>query len=94
MKRMIVTLLALVLLLSTASALSFTAGAAVEGDWTASRAADDYNDPDSYRPYSGYKYELDKGLVLVSADYTNNTPYRPGGKYQGFPPPRPRSKDP
>lgn len=75
MKRIMISLLAIALLLSTVSALSLTAGAAVEGDWTASRAADDYNDPDSYRPYSGYKYELDKGLVLVSADYTNNTPY-------------------
>lgn len=75
MKRMFSILLAFVILLSTVSALSFTAGAVLEGDWTASRAADDYNDPDSFRPYSGYKYELDKGLVLVSADYTNNTPY-------------------
>ena len=75
MKKLTTMLLLFIFLISAASVMTVTTGATVEGDWTASRSADDYNDPDSYRPYSGYKYELDKGLVLVSADYTNNTPY-------------------
>ena len=75
MKKIPIVLLTLVMLLSTISVLSVATGAAIEGDWVTSRAADDYKDPDSYRPACGYKYDVNQGLVLVSADYTNNTPY-------------------
>ena len=75
MKKLISITLTVVMLLSLASVMMIHGSAIVEGDWTVSRAADDYQDPDSYRPYCGYRYDLNKGLVLVSADYTNNTPY-------------------
>ena len=75
MKRLLVLALTAVMILSVASVMIITGAAAVEGDWVATRAADDYQDPDSYRPYCGFHYEVDKGLVLDSADYTNNTPY-------------------
>lgn len=75
MKRLLVLALTAVLILSVASVMIIPGAAAVEGDWVATRAADDYLDPDSYRPYCGFHYEVDKGLVLDSADYTNNTPY-------------------
>lgn len=75
MKKFITVALTLVMLLSVISAMMIPGAAAVEGDWVATRAADDYQDPDKYRPYCGFHYEVDKGLVLDSADYTNNTPY-------------------
>lgn len=75
MKKLLTLLMALAMIISISSILSVPASATVEGDWVTSRAADDYQDEQSYRPACGYKYELDKGLVLISADYTNNTPY-------------------
>ena len=75
MKRIAIITLAVVMLAVNFCFFAISTGAAVEGDWAVSRAADDYKDPDSYRPYCGYKYEMDRGLVLISADYTNNTPY-------------------
>ena len=75
MKRLLVLALTAVMILPVASVMIIPGAAAVEGDWVATRAADDYQDPDSYRPYCGFHYEVDKGLVLDSADYTNNTPY-------------------
>ena len=75
MKRLVSIITVLFVLLTTLSVMTFPASAEMEGDWVASRAADDYKDPESYRPASGFKYEIDKGLVLISADYTNNTPY-------------------
>ncbi len=75
MNKLTTLLLAIVLLLSMLSMMTLSSGAIVEGDWVTSRAADDYKDEESYRPACGYKYEVDQGLVLVSADYTNNTPY-------------------
>lgn len=75
MKKYVAILLALFVMLATFCAVTVQAAETVEGDWVTSRAADDYKDPESYRPACGYKYELNKGLVLVSADYTNNTPY-------------------
>ncbi len=75
MKKIATILLVLTMLLSVVSVMTISTSAVFEGDWTASRAADDYKDPDSYRPYCGYKYDLEKGLVLISADYTNNMPY-------------------
>ncbi len=75
MKKFMSMLLACAIILSVATMLAIPASAIVEGDWVTSRAADDYQDPESYRPACGYKYEVDKGLLTVSADYTNNTPY-------------------
>ena len=75
MKRCFLLMLTLTFMASAFSMMLIPASAVVEGDWAVSRAADDYKDSDSYRPYCGYKYEMDKGLVLISADYTNNTPY-------------------
>ena len=76
MKKFLTTLLAISVILAAICVMSAPVGAdIVEGDWVTSRAADDYKDPESYRPACGYKYEADQGLVLVSADYTNNTPY-------------------
>lgn len=75
MKRVITLLLTSAFILSLMTAFTLYTGAAVEGDWVTSRAADDYKDEESYRPACGYRYDLDKGLVLISADYTNNTPY-------------------
>ena len=71
MKKFLVLALTAVMILSVASVMIIPGAAAVEGDWVATRAADDYLDPDSYRPYCGFHYEVDKGLVLDSADYTN-----------------------
>ena len=75
MKRYVSIVLLIAMVATVLCMTTLTASATVEGDWTVSRAADDYKDPDSYRPYCGYKYEMDQGLVLISADYTNNTPY-------------------
>ena len=51
MKKLISITLTVVMLLSLASVMMIHGSAIVEGDWTVSRAADDYQDPDSYRPY-------------------------------------------
>ena len=75
MKKFMSMLLACAMILSVATILAVPTSAIVEGDWVTSRAADDYQDPESYRPACGYRYEIDKGLLTVSADYTNNTPY-------------------
>lgn len=75
MRKFMTVLLALAMVISTMTMLVTPASAIVEGDWVTSRAADDYGDEESYRPASGYKYEMDKGLLTISADYTNNTPY-------------------
>lgn len=75
MKKLLTIALTAVMLLSVASVMMIPGTAAVEGDWVTSRAADDYQDPESYRPACGYRYEVDKGLITISADYTNNTPY-------------------
>ena len=75
MKRIFAFVLAMMLAASAFCLLTVSTGAIVEGDWVTSRAADDYGDEESYRPACGYEYDLDKGLVLISADYTNNTPY-------------------
>ncbi len=75
MKKFLTWMLAFAMIACSAVMLTVPASAIVEGDWVTSRAADDYQDEESYRPACGYKYELDKGLMLISADYTNNTPY-------------------
>lgn len=75
MKKFVALFTALMMIVSAIGMMTFSVSAAMDGDWVTSRAADDYKDPESYRPACGYKYEVDQGLVLVSADYTNNTPY-------------------
>ena len=75
MKKMISIALAAIMMLAAMALLAVPASAIVEGDWVTSRAADDYQDEESYRPACGYHYEVDKGLILDTADYTNNTPY-------------------
>lgn len=75
MKKLMTLLLSLAMVACMATLLAPPASAIVEGDWVTSRAADDYQDEESYRPACGYEYVMDQGLMLISADYTNNTPY-------------------
>ena len=75
MKRILSFILTMLIVACSACIMSISTEAIVEGDWVTSRAADDYQDPESYRPACGYEYQMDKGLMIISADYTNNTPY-------------------
>lgn len=73
---------ALLMILSSIPAMTFTASAAeVVGDWDTYRAATDYKEPDpetgeikAYRPAPGYTY-TEEGFTTIPADYTNTTPF-------------------
>lgn len=83
MRRMlaVVVIAATLLCLLPASVLPAAAAAEVEGDWTVSRRANDYKDPDPitgeehvYCPAPGYQY-TSEGITTIPAGYANTTPF-------------------
>ncbi len=80
MKRILILTLCAALLVSLIPAVALPASAAVEGDWTTYRFANDYPQPEDdpedeyiYRPAPGYKY-TSEGFTVIPADYTDTTP--------------------
>ena len=72
MKRILAVLLATMLALSAACMLSFSASAALEGDWTTSRSANDYENDGDYCPAPGYHYDTTLGFVIDPPEYAED----------------------
>ena len=75
MKKIIAISLCCIFTLAALSAFITSPAAMVEGDWTTSRAGNDYRDDDvGYYPASGYQYTSD-GFVTISPDVVYSTSY-------------------
>ena len=76
MKRFYAIVLAVVIALSAFCILSFSASAAIEGDWVTSRSPNDYEDEEDYCPAAGYHYDPTLGFVIDTPEYARDrTPY-------------------
>ena len=54
MKKLLALVLCAVMVLAMIPAVTLTASAAGEGDWTTRRSPKDYDDPDDYCPAGGF----------------------------------------
>ena len=57
MKKLLALVLCAVMVLAMIPAVTLTASAAGEGDWTTRRSPKDYDDPDDYCPAGGFYYD-------------------------------------
>ncbi len=73
MKKLLALVLCAVMVLAMIPAVTLTASAAGEGDWTTRRGPDDYDDPDDYCPAGGFYYDSE-GFHTTSPSFANMTP--------------------
>ena len=73
MKKLLTLVLCAVMVFAMIPAVTLTASAAGEGDWTTRRGPDDYDDPDDYRPAGGYYYDSE-GFHTTSPSFANMAP--------------------
>lgn len=83
MKKLLALVLCAVMVLAMIPAVTLTASAAGEGDWTTRRSPKDYDDPDDYCPAGGFYYDSE-GFHTTSPSFKNMNPFYVVGSKETF----------